>query len=199
MGDWSSPLYIISQVLMILAHFFFAWTYFTNKRPVMLVSNMLGNLIQGIGYGFLIAWVGLAMCAVALARDGANYLINAKRKTEDKKRITVLDSLLLVLWTVLVVVITFFSAEGFLPWFACVGTIIFTFAIWQKNVLVYKTLGIFVYGFWMIYNIYIANLAGTVLKAALTVVAIVGLVLYIKRNLLNNTKLKENHQNAANT
>lgn len=182
MGDWGSIQYIISQVFIILSFVLFTLTYFMKKRNIILLSCILGNLLMGIGYSLLYAWVGVCMCIVAIFRDSVSAAINKKRSPEDKNKITKLDWILLAVWVVALVVPTVLTEEGFLTWFALFGTMAFTVSVWQKNILVYKILGVASAICWVVYNIAVKNFFGLILEACLLVGVIIGLVLYLTKS-----------------
>jgi hypothetical protein len=182
MGDWGSPQYIVSQVFVILAYCCLGFTYLIKKRSAVLVVVMTSNFTMGVGFSLLSAWVGVGMCAVAITRDTVSSIINRKRSEMDKNKITGTDWVLLCVWVTALSVITVLTENGFLTWFALFATLTFTISIWQKNVFVYKFLGIFVGIFWIIYNISIENFFGVILEGVLFVAVIIGLILYIVKN-----------------
>lgn len=188
MGDWTSATYIISQILVIFAFGCLGATYFYKKRAVVLMLVITCNILLGIAYSLLSAWVGLGICALGLCRDTTSYFINAKRKPQDKNKITKLDCGLLALWTAVALTITIFTHDGFLTWFAFFATVVFMVSIWQKNVLIYRFLGILHGACWIVYNTVIQNLMGVILESCVLVAVIVGLVLYWRKLKLTKRK-----------
>ena len=179
MGDWTSTIYIISQVFCILAYVGYGYSYLIKNRALILIVVMASNVSLGIAFGLLAAWVGLGMCAVAVARDIVSFFLNAKRKEEDKKRITKLDCALLALWVTIITVITAFTYDGPLSLFAFFATFTFFISIWQKNVFIYRLLGVFVGIFWIVYHVFVQSVVSLALESALLLAVIVGLGLYI--------------------
>lgn len=179
MGDWTSLTYIFSQIIVILTYLCFSFTYFVKKRSLLLLTVMLANALQGIAFSLLSAWVGLGMCGVAICRDLTSYFINKKRSEETKNRINGLDFGLLFLWIAALVLITVFTYADIWSWFALLATMTFTVSIWQKNVLVYRIMGIFASAFWIVYDIRIENLLGIILEGCMFAVAICGVILYL--------------------
>jgi hypothetical protein len=189
MGDWTSGIYITSQIFIIAAYVFYGITFFVKSRGKLLGLFLLGNLMQGIGFSFLLAWAGLGACLVAFGRDGINYIINSKRAQEDKNKTTALDYGLMVFWLSILGVITYFTQDGFLSWFAFFPTALFTMGLCLKNIGLYRFIGITAHSLWVVYNVYVDNLFGVILRSALLATAVVGFVLFI-------IKLKEkNNQN----
>jgi len=193
MGDWTSSTYIISQILVILAYGAIAVTYLVKKRGIILLLVISYSVLTGVGFILLDAWAGVGVSAVAIFRDSVSFFINKKRKPENKNKTTNWDWVLLTLWLSIFTVITIFTQNGILSWFALLGAFVFTISVWQKNVLAYKILGIFVGIFWTIYNFYVHNLFGVLLEIVLLAAVTVGLILYIKNMKSKKVKLAENH------
>lgn len=147
------------------------------------------NIAQGAGFGFLAAWVGLAMCAVAIIRDGINTQINKRRPETDRNRITRLDLILMFFWLATLTVATYFTATGFLSWFGFFGTAAFTIGICLKNVLVYRICGVINFTCWVVYNIYVENLMGVILKGTVLMASLIGLGLYVNKHLRTRAKV----------
>ena len=174
MGDWTSPLYISSQVFVCIAYALFAYTYFVKGRITVLTVTMIGNVAYGICYGFLFAWTGMLLVGVALLRDITSMVLYQKRPPEMRKRITRLDCWLLVLWFVLAGAVTAVSWAGWQSLFAMLGTVLFTISIWQKNKVAYNFIGIAVSAVWIIYNVYIESVFGFVLESVFLVMVVIG-------------------------
>lgn len=181
MGDWSDPIYITSQVLVILAFIGFGASYLLKGRSAILMVAIAANTLIGISYVLLFAWVGVAMCVISIIRDFASYFINKNRSEEDKNKITKTDWYLLALWSTLLIGVTIPTADGFLSLFALFGTLAFTLSIWQKNILIYKYLGLLSAFCWTIYNAATGTFFGLVLEAFLIIATIVGIIMYYKK------------------
>lgn len=184
MGDWGSAHYITSQIFISVAYMLLAFSYFIRARTKLLGTIITSNLLMGVGFLLLNAWVGLGMCLVATARDIVSEIIWNKRNPADRDKITRSDWWLLGLWLAAISAITLFTMDGFPTLFAYFATMCFTISIWQKNGLVYRLLGIAVGAFWIIYNIVISSFMGLTLESALLVFVIFGLAAYIKKNYL---------------
>ncbi|MDR1917525.1 MAG: YgjV family protein [Christensenellaceae bacterium] len=181
MGDWGNPVYIISQVFVILSYGFLVATYFVKKRSPQLLITISANAAMVVGYLLLSAWVGMGMASVAICRDITSEVLHKKRNEQDKNKITKLDWFLLPFWLTVLTIITIFTENGILTWFALFATATFTISIWQKNKIVYNALGILVGIFWVIYNFNAENLFGVILESALFVAVIIGLIVSIKQ------------------
>jgi len=180
---------------MMLSYICGAATYFIRRRPLLLVATITSNILGGIiAFSLLGEWSGLGVCAVAIVRDTVSYFVNQKRKEEEKNKITKLDCLWLAVWISALIVITVFTQNGILSWFYCFGSLVFTISIWQKNLLVYKLLGLIVGVFWIIYFVYVTppNFFGIILESVLRLAVIAGLIIYFV-----NAKKEKSKQIAA--
>lgn len=190
MGDWDNPAYIISQIFIALAYLCLFATYQIKGRSLMLGITITSNILMGIGFILLNAWVGLAMCFVAICRDVVSEILNRKRSKEDCLRTTKLDWGLLLVWVAALIALTIVTENGWVTWFALFATLTFTLSIWQKNVLIYKILGIFVGVFWIIYNIGVENVFGIFLESVLLVGVMIGLTGYLLKNKRSETGME---------
>ena len=95
---------------------------------------------------------------------------------------------MLALWITALTVVTYFTQEGFWSWFMFCSSTIFIISIWQKNVLIYKIMGVFVSTLCGLYHIFIGNFFGIILESCVFAAIVVGLILYI----IHLKKLKDN-------
>jgi len=170
-------MFIVSQILIFIGYVFIGATYYKKKRARLLLFAIISNLIMGIGFCFLSAWVGVGMCAIGICRDTAFFFIDRKRK--DPKKITVLDTLLLIGFIAVSVIVTVFTESGIFTWFAMVSTVTHTFALWQRHVFIYRLLGLIVGISWLLYCIYEENVVGVIFEILFFIATVVGIVVYI--------------------
>lgn len=179
MGDWNNPVYTFSQIFIALAYICLFATYQIKSRSLMLGTTITSNILMGTGFILLNAWVGLAMCGVAICRDIVSEIMNRNRSEGDRLKTTKLDWGMLAIWVMALVTLTVVTADGWVTWFALFATLTFTVSIWQKNVLAYRILGIFVGLFWIIYNVGAGSFFGVVLELVLLVGVLIGLVRFL--------------------
>jgi hypothetical protein len=191
MGDWSSSIYIASQVFVVLGFVCIFATYQIKSRSKLLATSIASSLLMGVSFILLNAWVGLAMCCVAICRDVVSEIFNRQRSEATRTKNTGLDWLLLIIWTTALISLTVITENGWVTWFALFGTLTFTVSIWQKNALLYRLLGIFVGIFWIIYYTGIESLFGIILEAILLVGVIIGLVRFIVKARKNQSEMEE--------
>jgi hypothetical protein len=192
MGDWGSSTYIYSQIFVALAYLCLFATYQIKSRSKLLATTITSNILMGGGFILLNAWVGLAMCCVAICRDVVSEILNHKRSEQTRAKNTKLDWGLLTIWATALIALTVLTEEGWVTWFALFATLTFTVSIWQKNVLVYRVLGIFVGIFWIIYNVGVESFFGITLESVLLVGVIIGLGRFL-------VKLKKNQPTVEST
>lgn len=182
MGDWNNPAYIVSQIFIAFAYLCLFATYQIKSRSLMLGVTITSNVSMGTGFILLHAWVGLAMCCVAISRDVVSEILNHTRSETARLKTTKLDWSLLAIWVTALVTLTVVTANGWVTWFALFATLTFTLSIWQKNVLIYRILGIFVGIFWIIYNIGVQSVFGIALESVLLAGVIIGLVRFLLKS-----------------
>lgn len=172
--------YIISQVFAIIMYAFLALTYYAKDRNKVLTLNFLALTAAIIEYILLNAWTGAAMCVIALMRN-AIFLIDEK-KNGKREKITKKDIIILIILCIILTIFTVFTYDGLLSLLSVLATAICTFSVWQKDVKIYKLLGIPVEILWILYNIYIKSIMGTILEFVMLICAIMGYVLEIRKN-----------------
>ena len=158
--------YIISQILVIIYYFIYSWTFHLKDSNKILVCCIIATIISAISYVLLNAYTGMAMCFVAIIRN----LLFAKEKKN------ILNLSLIFLLTLIASIFTF---DSYFCLFNIVATLIYTYALWQKNTKIYKLLGIIVNGLMIIYNIYIQSVFGVVLISIAFISSIIG---FLKEN-----------------
>lgn len=179
MGDWDSAQYITSQFFILAAFALQAITYFVTRRGKQLSTMILSNMCMGIGYALLGGWIGVYMHIIAITRDVTSNIINNRRAPVDKNKTTRLDWWLLALWIGLLTITSVFTANGFVSLFTYFATVTFTISIWQKNVFIYRLLGIFVGIFSIIYQAFLQSFVGTTLASVMLVFVIIGFIKYL--------------------
>jgi hypothetical protein len=161
--------YIVSQILVIIYYLVYSWTFHLKDSNKILIFGIVATIISSISYVLLNAYTGMAMCFVAIIRN----LLFAK----DKKNIFNLSLIF-----ILTLIASVFTFDSYFCLFNIVATLIYTYALWQKNTKTYKLLGIIVNGLMIIYNIYIKSVFGVILISIAFVSSIVG---FLKENKCN--------------
>lgn len=176
--------YVLSQIFIIINYAFLGLSYYCKNRKTVLIINFMAVIANGLSYVFLNAYSGLAMCILALIRN-IIFLVDEKKNGKSDK-ITKKDIIILIILYTIAIVSAIFTYEGVLSLLSVVGTMLYTYSVWQKKTIIYKFMGIPVGISWIIYNIYIMSIFGIILEAVLLVCSITGYLLELKKN-----KLKE--------
>ncbi len=171
--------YILSQIFTIIMYAFLALTYYAKDRKKVLILNILSLIAIMIAYILLNAWTGTAMTIVALIRNVIFLVDEEKGRTSDK--ITKKDIIILAILYVVLIGFAIVTYDGFLSLFSVFATAICNFSVWQKDVKIYKLLGIPVEVCWIVYNTHIMSIMGIILEVIMLICAITGYLLEIKK------------------
>ncbi|MBQ6991540.1 MAG: YgjV family protein [Clostridia bacterium] len=158
-----TPMYIVSQLLVIIYYLIYSWTFHLKDSNKILIFGIIATIISSISYLLLNAYTGMAMCFVAIIR---NLLFTKSKKSVFN----------LVLIFILILFASIFTFNNYFSLFNIIATLLYTYALWQKNTKTYKLLGIIVNGLMIVYDIYIGSIFGVVLISIAFVNSIVGFV-----------------------
>ncbi len=170
--------YILSQVFIIINYALLAISYYCKDRKTVLVISFMAVIANGLSYVFLNAYSGLAMCILALIRN-IIFLIDEK-KNGKRDKIYKKDIIILVILYTIAIISAIFTYEGILSLLSVVGTMLYTYSVWQKKTIIYKFMGIPVGISWIIYNVYIMSIFGIILESVLLVSSTMGYILELK-------------------
>ena len=183
--EWTAT-YIISQVFVLIMYVLLASTYFVKKRKVVLILSFLCIIANLIAYILLEAYSGIAMCIIAIIRN----IIFMIDKNKDKEKNDKKDFIILGVLYIISIISAIFTYEGFLSLFSVFATMLYTYSVWQKNVKIYKLLGIPIGILWVIYNIYIFSIFSTILESILLICSTTGYFLHKNKELSREVKEK---------
>ena len=153
--------YILSQILVIIYYIIYSRTFHLKDSNKILIYGIIATIISCISYVLLNAYTGMAMCFVAIIWN----LIFTKNKKN------MLNLTLIILLTIIASAFTFNSYFGL---FNIIATLIYTYALWQKNTKTYKLLGITVNALMIVYNVYIKSILGVILISIAFANSIIG-------------------------
>lgn len=177
--------YILSQIFVVLSYALLGATYLLKNRKLILSFSLMAVVCNGIGFFFLDAWSGLAMSGFAILRNVIFMIQNKYYKTE---KIIWLDWLILGFLVVVSALFAVFTYDGLLSLLSVVATMTYTVSVWQKNINVYKILGVVASVLWVAYGIFIKSLFSIILEMVMLIVEIVGIV----RDLKNKKTVADN-------
>ena len=133
-----------------------------------------------IGFSMISDWAGVIALAVGIGRDATNYTMYKLKSEPNKYRITKWDTMSIFFWIAVVIAVSVPTVDTFLSWFAVFAAIVFTLAIWQKNILVFRLSSIIVQILWGVYMWHVDNTVGLYLRAVLITATLIGLFFYFK-------------------
>ena len=170
--------YILSQIFFLVNYIVLMITYQVKKRNVIVLLNLCGCLSMMMAYILLEAYAGLAMVFVSIARNIIFMIdekINGRNDVTTKKDYIIMAGLLIA--CALCAIPTY---ESIWSLAAIVATMAYTISATQKNIKVYRWMGIISGLSWVVYNVYIKSIIGIIFEIVLLVAVIVGLVRYYK-------------------
>ena len=156
--------YIISQVFTIISYILLAKTYHVKNRKTILILNILIQMLFAVAYICLGAWTGLAMALVAIVRNVIFIIDENKKGKKEKGKMNKIDVIVLVVVYIISIISAILTYDSFFSLLPVIATMIYTYAVCQKNIKIYKLLGIPIEILWIGYNIYIKSIFGIILE-----------------------------------
>lgn len=173
-------IYIISQVVTIIYYGILSLSYLLKDRTKILTANFVAHIGQTTAMAMLNGYTGAAMSVIMLFRD-VTLLIQETRKSKGKEINKKVDLMILIITFILIVTLTIFTYNGPLSLLSVIATLITTFSLWQKDVKMYKILGLIAGILWLAYNIFIMSIMGIILELILVICSLVGYIKDIKK------------------
>lgn len=173
-------IYIISQIITVIYYGILSLSYLLKDRTKILSANFVAHIGQTTAMAMLNGYTGAAMSVIMMLRD-LTLLIQEWGKSKGKKINKKLDLIILIVTVILIVALTIFTYNGPLSLLSVVATLVTTFALWQKDVKMYKVLGLIAGILWLAYNIFIMSIMGIILELILVICSIIGYIKDIKR------------------
>ncbi len=155
--------YIISQVLVVIYYLIYSLTFHLKDSNKILIFGIIATFMSSISYLLLNAKTGMAMCFVSIIR---NILFKREKKSV----------IYLVIILILISIGSILTFDNIFSIFNIIATLIYTYALWQKNTRIYKLLGIIVNGLMIIYNISIKSILGVILITIAFINSIIGYI-----------------------
>ena len=180
--------YIISQIFVCLTYVLLGLTYLTTKRTNILVFSLLALVCNGVHYTLLGAWAGLGVVLIAVFRN-VLFLIQQRIKVLYKYIID--DWIILIVLMVISVITAVFTYDTVFSLFSIVGSILFTVSVWQKNIKVYRILGLVSSALTLVYFIYIVSIFAIILESIFFIFMLVSTIIYFKKEKNKTEKTEE--------
>lgn len=139
----------------------------------------MSKLAFSIAYILLGAWSALAMIGVALIRNTVFML--GERENVKRNTINKIDIIMLVVVYFITIISGIFTYECFWSLLPIFSTLTYTYSIFQKNIKVYRLLGIPTELFCVCYNFYIKSISAIVLGIIPLTSSIIGYIKELKK------------------
>lgn len=144
---------------------FYGSSYLTKNRYILLVNTMLSSVFFIIAYVLLDAKSAVYINILSIVRQ-ILLLIQEKNNSQ---RMYVYVFFFNVISTVLVGILTYENVFSALP---ALGTLIFVYSSWQKDIKMYRLCGIFIEINWLVYGLYLRSIVSIVMECILVPVVI---------------------------
>ena len=161
--------YNLSQIAVIIATIFIAFTYFLKSRKKILILFILYSSFYGMHYLLLNAMTGFLMNLVSIVRN----IIFFRHEINNKEN----SKLFLLILFIIIIIFTIFSYKDYFSLISMFASMISTYSIWQKNHVLYKVLAVVVSICFIIYAIHINSLFAILTEVLLLLAEIIGLCL----------------------
>lgn len=161
--------YLLSQIAVIIATIFIAFTYFFKNRKKILILFILYSIFYGIHYLLLDALTGFLMNIVSIIRNIVFFRCEIKNKENSKLFLAFLFSIIIVFGT--------YSYKDIFSIISMTASLTSTYSIWQKNPKIYRVLAILVSICFIVYAIHIKSLLAIITEIILLFAEFIGLIL----------------------
>ena len=161
--------YLLSQIIVIIATIFIAFTYIIKNRKKILILFILYSIFYGIHYLLLNAITGFLMNLVSIIRNIVFYKQEINNKQNSK--------IFLVILFTIIILFTLCSYKDYYSLISMSASLISTYSIWQKNPIIYRILAVIVSICFIIYAIHINSVFAIITEVFLLTTEIIGLIL----------------------
>ena len=168
--------YVLSQVFICLCYLFLGLTYVIKNRKMILYFSLAALIFNGIHYSLRGAWAGVGVVCIAIIRN-ILFLIQQKIKALDKY---VIDDWIILIFLLIISGFTaVWTYDSIFSLFAIIASVIYTVSVWQKNIKVYKILGIISGIINIVYFVFIDSIFGVILETIVCSITIVFTIIYL--------------------
>lgn len=160
-------IYIISQILGIVAFIISLLAYHKNKKEKILGNMVLSNILNLVHYLLLGAYTGCITKVLAILRDSFIILKDSRKKLD--KRI------FFYFFIIIYIIVSIITFKNIWALFPLIAAIIYLIPIWNGNKKTVKKTALFCYFLWLIYNIFIFSIIGifsNIISIISTIIAI---------------------------
>lgn len=157
-------MFYIAQLLGIIALFFLIISFQTNKKYKLLKYQIVSSLLFAIQYLCLNAITGCLMNLMTLIRN----IIYKKHKND-------ISIIYLFLIIFAMIVLSIFSYNGLISLLPTLAVILYSIALWQKNLTITRLVEVVSCLLFIFYNIKVSAITGlisTIIELSLALIAI---------------------------
>lgn len=173
-------LYILSQILVVIADICFVFSMFSKKKSGVVVFLLCSDVIFAVHYFLLNSGTGAAI----LILDATFLMVEFILEKTNKTKFTPIAIVVAMLGTVILTILTWNGFISLLPMFAILSYLV---GMLFNNVVIVKFGALVRNLINVVYLLILASYVGAALEFCLMISAIVGIVLSFKRNRKKNT------------
>lgn len=173
----NSLIFIISQLIGVIAFFISLIAYHRDKKEKILGNMVLSNVFNLMHYFLLGAYSGCITKVIAICRDTFVILKDKKKSLSSN-----IFLFIFILIYIMAGIYTYTNIWSILP---LIAAIIYIIPIWNGNEIIVRKTAFICYFLWLIYNIFVFSIAGITSN----IISIISTLVAIKNN---NSKCYKN-------
>lgn len=172
-------IYILSQIFIIISYAFLFITFQDKERKKVLINNLFSQIAMASSYLLLGAYSGAVTSGVSITR---NIIFLCSKDINNNKKITKKEMIILFILLNLSLITGIITYDGIFSLLPVIATMLYTYAIIQKDLLIYKYLEFPIGIMYIIYNIYVSSIFGILLELSLMISSAIGIIRSKKKN-----------------
>ena len=161
-----TPAYITSQIITVFAYILLIITFFMHNRKCILFFKIASCGLWIVSFLLLNAYSGMIMMVIN------TILFLLLLSDERQKKINIIK--LMAFFCNIILISAIFTCDSVPSLLPILSTLIHTYSICQRNIVVYKVINIIVSVLWLVYNIYIWSVFSIGLESILLASTIAG-------------------------
>jgi len=183
MIEWT-PIYIWSQIFVLIAKVLMSFTYFMKKRKGIIIANTSANILGAASFYLLNAYSGMAAVIIATIRNIFAFVSECRKKSDLMKSN---EKLVMYCLMIALLIAGYFTYNGIGSTLFIIASILYTYSICQKSVLRYKMLGIIVSMLRLLYYIFIFSIVGALFEIGQFIATVWGAIIEWRRSRVEVT------------
>ena len=185
--EWTIE-YVFSQVLVIISVIFLAITYLVKNKNIILFLSCALSIAYGLSYFLLGAYAGVFINIIGVIRGIWLYV--------DERKGVKNDVISLIVCSAATIVGGIFTYNIWADILVIIAGVLFTFAVWQKSIAIYRWSCLISDIIFLIYNIVLMSVVAIFTESILIIVGIFGIIKwyridrYCDNNVIDENKAK---------